>query len=242
MKDQIFAAPRSETEDFSFNEQVAEVFHDMAQRSIPGYSTIINTIGSLTAQYAQNSSRLYDLGCSLGTATICMRKNLKKEQNCRIIAVDSSLPMISRCRNILDSYCSDIPVDTLHQDLNDCDISNASVVVLNFVLQFVDPSCRNALIKKIYRGLNPGGILILSEKLAWPDQTTDDLLMEMYWDFKRRNGYSELEISQKRNALENVLIRNTEQEHMERFAEAGFSRAVKWFQCYNFASFIAVKK
>ena len=154
----------------------------MAQRSIPGYSTIINTIGSLTAQYAQNSSRLYDLGCSLGTATICMRKNLKKEQNCRIIAVDNSLPMISRCRNILDSYCSDIPVDTLHQDLNDCDISNASVVVLNFVLQFVDPSCRNALIKKIYRGLNPGGILILSEKLAWPDQKTDDLLMEMYWD------------------------------------------------------------
>ena len=218
-----------------------EVFHDMAQRSIPGYSTIINTIGSLTAQYAQNSSRLYDLGCSLGTATICMRKNLKKEQNCRIIAVDNSLPMISRCRNILDSYCSDIPVDTLHQDLNDCEISNASVVVLNFVLQFVEPSRRDDLIEKIYRGLNPGGILILSEKLAWPDQKTDDLLMEMYWDFKRRNGYSELEISQKRNALENVLIRNTEQEHMERFAEAGFSRAVKWFQCYNFASFIAVK-
>ena len=202
---------------------------------------VINTIGSLTAQYAQNSSRLYDLGCSLGTATICMRKNLKKEQNCRIIAVDSSLPMISRCRNILDSYCSDIPVDTLHQDLNDCEISNASVVVLNFVLQFVEPSLRDDLIEKIYRGLNPGGILILSEKLAWPDQKTDDLLMEMYWDFKRRNGYSELEISQKRNALENVLIRNTEQEHMERFAEAGFSRAVKWFQCYNFASFIAVK-
>ena len=160
MKDQIFAAPRSETEDFSFNEQVAEVFHDMAQRSIPGYSTIINTIGSLTAQYAQNSSRLYDLGCSLGTATICMRKNLKKEQNCRIIAVDNSLPMISRCRNILDSYCSDIPVDTLHQDLNDCEISNASVVVLNFVLQFVEPSRRDDLIEKIYRGLNPGGILI----------------------------------------------------------------------------------
>ena len=95
MKDQIFAAPRSETEDFSFNEQVAEVFHDMAQRSIPGYSTIINTIGSLTAQYAQNSSRLYDLGCSLGTATICMRKNLKKEQNCRIIAVDTDAATFS---------------------------------------------------------------------------------------------------------------------------------------------------
>lgn len=241
MKDQIFATPLEQTGNFCFNEQVAEVFHDMARRSIPGYQTIINTIGSLTAKYAQNNSRLYDLGCSLGTATIMMRKNLKKEQNCRIIAIDNSQPMINRCRNILDSYRSDIPVETVLGDLNDCEICNASVVILNFVLQFVDPDKRDCLIKKIHDGMNPGGILLVSEKLVYENRKLDDFLMELYWDFKRNNGYSELEISQKKDALENVLIRNTEKEHLERFEKTGFKTAIKWFQCYNFASFIAIK-
>lgn len=241
MKDQIFAEPQDQVLDFRFDEQVAEVFQDMAKRSIPGYQTIIQTIGNITAKYTQNDSNLYDLGCSLGAATITMRKNLSPAQNCQIIAIDNSEAMITRCRNILNSYRSEIPVTTLCQDLNDSTIKNASIVILNFVLQFIDPHKRDQLIQKIYDGMKPEGILLISEKIAFADQEKDDQLMELYWDFKRNNGYSELEISQKRNALENVLIRDQEEQHLERLNKVGFKKAFKWFQCYNFASFLAIK-
>lgn len=241
MKDQIFAEPQDQVLDFCFDEQVAEVFQDMAKRSIPGYQTIIQTIGNITAKFAQNDSNLYDLGCSLGAATITMRKNLNPTQNCQIIAIDNSEAMITRCRNILNSYRSKIPVTTLCQDLNDSTIKNASIVILNFVLQFIDPHKRDQLIQKIYDGMKPEGILLISEKIAFADQEKDDQLMELYWDFKRNNGYSELEISQKRNALENVLIRDQEEQHLERLNKVGFKKAFKWFQCYNFASFLAIK-
>ena len=226
--------------DFSFDDQVADVFPDMIDRSVPGYRSIITMIETLTEHYAQPRSTLYDLGCSLGASTLSMRRGITAE-GCSIISVDTSETMIERCAKAIERDHNQTPVKTICGDIREMDISNASVVVLNFTLQFIPLEDRLQLLEKINRGMRPGGVLILSEKVVFEDQHLDELLIDIHHDYKRAHGYSDLEISQKRSALENVLIPETIPNHRERLIQAGFASIDVWFQCFNFMSMLAIK-
>ena len=239
--DAIYAAPLNEIIDFQFDERVAEVFPDMIQRSVPGYGMIISNIGILAARYAQINSRCYDLGCSLGAVSLAMRQRITAAE-CEILAVDNSAAMIERAAQLLarDS-AGGILVNLVCAAIQDVSIENASVVVMNFTLQFIPLEDRLALIARIYAGLKPGGILILSEKIAFEAEGRQPFHDGLHHDFKRANGYSDLEISQKRTALERVLIPETLPCHQKRLQGAGFDFSELWFQCFNFASLVAVK-
>lgn len=238
--DKIYAQPHSSVQDFSFDDQVANVFPDMIKRSVPGYSHIIGVIGILAEQYAQPNSNLYDLGCSLGAATVSMRHRVHAP-GVRIIAVDNSQAMLDRSADYLDAEDSPIPVETRCADISNLPIERCSFAVLNFTLQFIEPDQRLNTLSAIYQGMLPGGALILSEKLSFEDRQQENLLMEHHHDFKRANGYSDLEISQKRQSLERVLLAETGTTHIERLHQAGFTQVSQWFQSFNFASFIAIK-
>ena len=238
--DNIYASPLARMVDFRFDERVADVFPDMIQRSVPGYGTLITNIGIIASHYAQNGSDCFDLGCSLGAVTLSMRQRIKAD-NCRIIAIDNSAAMIERAQRIITEDNNRVPVVLKQEDIAESSITNASVVVMNFTLQFIDPALRDDLVKKIYAGLQPGGALIISEKLAFADQNIQHIQQQLHLDFKRANGYSDLEISQKRSALEKVLIPETAAAHHQRLQKAGFNQTEQWFQCFNFASFIAIK-
>ncbi|MCE0496287.1 carboxy-S-adenosyl-L-methionine synthase CmoA [Vibrio salinus] len=239
-KDTIFSAPIDKIGDFAFDERVAEVFPDMIQRSVPGYSNIISTIGMLTQRFITADSNLYDLGCSLGAATLSMRRHVN-QKGCRLIAVDNSQAMVERCKLHINAYRSDTPVSIIEADIRDIKIENACVVVLNFTLQFLSPDDRQSLLTKIYHGMKKGGILIISEKYTFDDKASNDLLIELHHDFKRANGYSELEISQKRTAIENVLRSDSIQTHKDRLYDIGFKSVEVWYQCFNFGSMFAIK-
>ena len=238
--DNIFAAPVNKLGDFQFDQQVAEVFPDMIKRSVPGYSNIITAIGMLTKRFAQDDSNLYDLGCSLGAATIEMRRNVS-HSNCKIIAVDNSSAMIERCQLHINAFKSDTEVEVVCGDIQQIDITNASVVILNFTLQFIPLAERDALIQKIADTMLPGGVLIISEKISFPDAHVQELMTDMHHAFKAAQGYSDLEISQKRASIERVLLPETLEQHHHRLQTAGFVSSDVWFQCYNFVSMVAVK-
>ncbi len=240
-KDAIFAEPLTQVSDFAFDQNVVEVFPDMINRSVPGYQSILQGIGQLTQRFAQDDSNLYDLGCSLGAATLAMRQNLGNHTNVNIIGIDNSEPMVERCQLHLQGFRSDIPVTIRCEDILDSVIENASVVTMNFTLQFVPPEQRLALLQKIYAGLRPGGALFLSEKFRVEDEAMNDILVDIHHEFKRANGYSELEVAQKRAAIENVMRVDTLEAHHQRLQEVGFSNSQVWFQCYNFAALVAVK-
>lgn len=239
-KDTLFATPIANLGNWQFDDKVAEVFPDMIKRSIPGYSNIITMIGMLATRFVTDSSTIYDLGCSLGAATLSIRHNIKAE-NCKIIAIDNSAAMIERCQRYVSAYKANTPVEIIEGDILDIDMKNASMVVLNFTLQFINPADRQQLINRIYQGLNPGGVLVLSEKLNFSDEKIESLLFNMYYDFKRANGYSELEISQKRNMLENTIFLDSIDNHKVRLCTAGFNHYDLWFQCFNFSSLLAIK-
>ncbi|PHM28127.1 carboxy-S-adenosyl-L-methionine synthase CmoA [Xenorhabdus innexi] len=239
-RDSLFSAPIANLGDWSFDERVAEVFPDMVKRSIPGYSNIISMIGMLASRFVAPDSQIYDLGCSLGAATLSIRRNIDID-GCRIIAVDNSPAMVERCRRHIDAFKAKTPVEVIEQDILDTDIQNASMVVLNFTLQFLQPDDRQKILNKIYAGLKPGGVLVLSEKFNFEDKNIGELLFSMHHDFKRANGYSELEISQKRSMLENVMRTDSVETHKLRLKQAGFQHAEVWFQCFNFGSLLAIK-
>jgi len=243
-RDTIYAAPKVDIAGFRFDNSVADVFPDMIKRSVPGYETIIGMTGTLAEQYAQADSRCYDLGCSLGASTFAMQQNIQ-QPGCNIVAVDNSRAMLKRCQQILASGTAkqrtEIPVDLVCADVQDIKIEKASIVVLNFTLQFIPLEHRQTLIQTISEGLLPGGILVLSEKVSFENEQHNQLMIDLHHHFKKAQGYSDLEISQKRAALENVLIPETLQTHRQRISAAGFSSIDVWFQCFNFASLIAIK-
>ena len=236
--DRIYADPRAEVADFAFDRQVARVFPDMIRRSVPGYDTVIDMTGVLAAEYVQPDSCCYDLGCSLGASLLAMHRGLQTGR-CRLIGIDNSAEMLQQARNYLPLDDSRTPIELRCADVTQVEISNASMVVLNFTLQFIAPPKRLELLNRIRRGLLPGGILLLSEKISFADPRQQALQIEMHHAFKRANGYGELEISQKRNALDKVLIPETIERHRERLAQAGFRRSQRWFQCFNFISLVA---
>lgn len=238
--DTLFSAPIDKLGDWTFDERVAEVFPDMIQRSVPGYSNIISMIGMLAERFVKPDTNVYDLGCSLGAATLSMRRNIKVS-GCEIIAVDNSPAMVERCRRHIDAFRADTPVNVIEADILDIELKNASMVVLNFTLQFLEPDDRQRLLNQVYHGMRPGAALVLSEKFSFADKDVGELLFNMHHDFKRANGYSELEISQKRSMLENVMLTDSVETHKARLHQAGFQHTELWFQCFNFGSLIAVK-
>ena len=240
-KDSLYSQPLGRINGFVFDDQVAQVFPDMIERSVPGYNTIITAIGLLAGRFAQENSVCYDLGCSLGAASFAMRQNIIAK-NCDIVAVDNSNAMLARFKQLLErQQPSSIAINLCHANIQDIVIEKASVVVLNFTIQFLPLADRAQLLEKIYNGLLPNGALIISEKLAFDDERQQTMQIDLHHAFKKSQGYSEMEISQKRTALENVLIPETFTQHQQRLTSIGFSSCELWFQYFNFASFIALK-
>jgi len=290
---------------FRFDADVARVFPDMLDRSIPGYASIVAQTGLIAARFAQPDTHLYDLGCSLAASALAMRSALTVPaaagradepaanpratpdartqtqtrtrtrtqtqtqtetetqtktppatpshgqviaDSCRIVGVDNSPAMLERAAGVVEEHRRATPADALAPalDLHEADLAAfplepASVVAMNFTLQFVAPDARTALLTRIADALLPGGVLVLSEKVRFADPELDALHIDMYHAFKRANGYSALEVARKRAALEDVLVPDTLPEHEARLRTAGFTRIGVWFQCFNFASLIAIR-
>jgi tRNA (cmo5U34)-methyltransferase len=226
-------------EAFRFDQSVADVFQDMIERSVPGYGLVLQLIGVLAEKYGQQDTRAYDLGCSLGASTLQLRRHLP--DGCHVIGVDNSEAMVSRCKANLSRDNSAATYEILLEDLRETNIQNASIVILNFTLQFVPDEQRKNILTHIFEGLNSGGILLLAEKVKFEDPAEQALMTALHHDFKKQHGYSHLEISQKRAALENVLLPNTEKQHRQRMRDAGFSVVEQCMRCLNFSTFLGIK-
>lgn len=240
-KDEVFKEEIEKASDFKFGANVASVFDDMVSRSVPFYGEIQRMMAELAADHAKVGSDVYDLGCSTGTTMIGM--NTMVDSNVRFVGIDDSQEMLDKCKSKLIEIGFSRDYDLRCSDLaNGVNIQNAFVVVLCLTLQFVRPIYRERLIQDIYKGLNPGGALILVEKILSEESGFNRDFINYYYNYKRRNHYSELEISQKREALENVLIPYKLSENISLLRDRGFAHCEVFFKWYNFSGLIAIKK
>ena len=235
MRDQIYRQPTDDLVDFVFDERVVNVFPDMIRRSVPGYELVVAMTGLLAARYAQPNSCCYDLGASLGATSVAMQRQIRAP-GVRIVAVDSAPAMIERAMSsVLPNPADAPPIELVCADLCTVSLANASVVAMNFTLQFVPRESRAALLQRICHALHPQGALLLAEKIA----SSEPLDEALHLDFKRANGYSELEIASKRSALEQVLVPDSIDAHVAQLHTAGFTFVHPWFRCLNWCAFIA---
>lgn len=240
-KDTIFSKPQQKVLPFEFNDTVVGVFDDMLNRSVPCYREMLERQAQITARYYRTDTRIYDLGCSHGNLGIKILDAMAPD-HFEMIAVDNSKPMLERYAHRLQSHpAGRRNVSLVHDGIQNIHLEKASVVIINLTLQFIPPADRDQLIRQVFGALTPGGILLLSEKTIHPADPLNDLQQVFYHRFKKENGYSELEISQKRDALENVLIPETIEHHIRRLNCAGFSKIDIWLKWFNFASLICMK-
>ena len=221
---------------FKFDAQTVDVFADMIDRSVPGYGLILKMIGLFAQNYEQPKTNIYDLGCSIGSASKILRQCTAT--NNKIIAVDNSYEMIKMAKKNLATF------ENMHiicDDIKNIKIINASVVLLNLTLQFIFKEKRQELIDNIYLGMQENAALIIVEKVNFVNKNKEDIMQKIYYSFKKSNGYSQLEIAQKRQALENVLIPDSKFMHKKRLKKAGFTKIYNWYNCLNFTGFIAFK-
>jgi tRNA (cmo5U34)-methyltransferase len=239
-KDEVFKDEIEKVSDFKFGANVASVFDDMVNRSVPFYGEIQRMMAELAANYAKEETGVYDLGCSTGNTMIGMDTMINPD--IPFIGIDDSEEMLEKCKSKLMEVGFSRNYELRCADLNDdIKITNASVVVLCLTLQFVRPIFREQLLKNIYEGLNPGGALIIVEKILAEDSMFNRDFINYYYNYKRRNNYSEMEISQKREALENVLVPYKLSENLSMLHNRGFNHTEVFFRWYNFAGLIAVK-
>lgn len=238
-EDKVFAEPQS-IADFQFGARVASVFNDMLERSVPFYHEIQRMIAEMAADFAVEGTQIYDLGCSTGTTILNLDPVVPR--NIKFIGVDYSPEMLERCRKNLEEKAFTRNHELRCADLNHgVAIQNASMVLMVLTLQFVRPLYRDKLTRSILEGLNENGCLILVEKVLGEDSVFNRLFIKYYYDMKKRHGYSELEIAQKREALENVLVPYKLLENREMLLRAGFRYCDVFFKWYNFCGIIAVK-
>lgn len=234
MKDRVFAKSQEHIVDFAFNDDVVRVFPDMIRRSVPGYELIMPMGGLIAARHMGANGTAFDLGCSLGASSLALLSQCDSP-SVRVIGVDNSAAMIKQA----EENIGDPRLSFRCEDLMQSDVSGANVVMLNFVMQFLAPHQRADLLTQIANCMDPSGLLILSEKVRDEEPRKQAFYDSTHLAWKRANGYSELEVSQKRQALENVMHVESSQTHTARLRTAGFTDVVQWFHCMNWASFAA---
>ncbi len=239
-KDQVYLDERVDITDFKFDHKVATVFDDMVVRSVPFYVEIQRMVRELTADFATPGTSVYDLGCSTGTTFLSL--NDVVDPSVRFIGIDNSAEMLEECERKFEEGGLNRPYELRCADLNQgIAIDNASVAIMLLTLQFIRPLYREKLSADVFRGLNANGCLIVVEKVLAEDSLFNRLFIKYYYDMKRRNGYTELEITQKREALENVLIPYKLLENRELLLRTGFRYVDVFFKWYNFCGIVAVK-
>lgn len=238
-KDQLFSNGKV-TADFRFTEEVAEVFDDMLARSIPNYQQVIEMSALLLDRLLAPGDRLYDYGCSTGNTLLHLARRLTT-RDLRLIGVDNSPAMIAKARRKAAGYAPGAQIEFIEADISTFPCAEAGAIMLNYTLQFLRPLIRPQFATRLHRALRPGGLVLISEKIISHDPELNRHFIDFYLDFKRARGYSEIEISQKREALENVLIPFSLKENRQLLEDAGFKRVETFFQWFNFASLVAIK-
>jgi len=241
-RDNIFDYQDMNATDFTFNEEVASVFDDMVSRSVPFYTELQDMFVALSRSFAQPNTRIYDLGCSTST-TLCKIAREINDPSQSYVGIDNSEDMLSKSREKLTSEGIMSQCELKLADLNEpVQIENASIVYINWTLQFVRPLNRDRLMSEIFNGLVHGGILIIAEKVLAADSLVNRLYIDYYYKYKKQQGYSETEITKKREALENVLIPYRVEENLELLKRSGFQTVDVFFRWFNWAGFLAIKR
>ncbi len=233
--DKVFTKPIEKQ--FEFDEAVASVFDDMLSRSVPFYDEVRRLVIEVILAEAEPGIRVIDLGSS--TAKFLLELSHRSPVDLHLVGIDNSEAMVERAQRKAEAFGAEVTLELA--DILTYDYRGYDVAVANYTLQFIRPMQRTELVARIGQELSEGGRFIFSEKVVFGEKRLDKQMIDVYYDYKRTQGYSDYEIAQKREALENVLIPFTIDENIQMCRSAGFREVHTIFQWANFVTFVARK-
>ena len=220
---------------WEFNEEVANVFDNMLERSIPQYDVMRELVKRIGFKYVQLGSTIVDIGCSNGNAVDPFVKSYNMD--CNYLLLDVSEPMLEKCKEkfgFLDGIMNyDITKGIPKTD--------ASLVLSILTLQFTPIEYRQKIVQSIYDNLREDGAFILVEKVLGNTNEIDEVFVNEYYQMKSENAYTREQIQNKRKSLEGVLVPITAKWNEELLRSAGFRKIDCFWRCLNFAGWIAIK-
>lgn len=240
MPEDTLYADGSVGEDFTFNDRVAEVFDDMLSRSIPYYRSVIEGMAQLLNCRSPHGATIYDLGCSTGTTLLELSRRMPVGRY-QYVGIDNAPAMLDKARKKSAMFGKADLLTFREEDITTCALPQAAAVICNYTMQFLRPLTRHAFVQRIHAALPEDGLFFLSEKTISHAKRLNRDFIDIYHAFKRQQGYSELEIAAKREALENVLIPFSLDENINLLREAGFVEVEPYFQWFNFTTLVAIK-
>ena len=240
-KDTIYSDPQEQFRPFQFDQRVAHAFNDMISRSVPYYQDLQTLVLRLLEPYLQADHTILDCGCATGTSIHSISTAFPKLP-LTFYGIDNSNSMLDSAKQT----CRHLPN---HQSVHfECvsletwtSIPDHNITLLILTLQFLDPKNRLSFLQRLSEKAESGSIIILIEKIAIPNPNLSRHYTDLHHGFKKDQGYSDLEIAQKRDAIETVLIPLSLEENLTLLHQAGYTKTDVFFKWLNFAGILAIK-
>lgn len=228
---------------WKFDESVTAVFPDMLSRSIPGYGSMRDSVVRIAKRFLQpghNGLYLLDLGCSRGDTIYEILDSLEPAVEIGCVGVDSSEDMVLSAEHLFRDWDN---VSFVCADITNIEIVPSKYAVITSVLtaQFVPLDVRQEFYESIHKGLSYDGVFIVVEKVLGETPTSQALLVDIYHNYKSEKGYTAEQIEEKRKSLQGVLVPLRASENEAMLKDAGFSNVQRFWQCLNFAGWMATK-
>ena len=222
---------------WEFTSEVAESFDTHVRKSIPLYDEVQQMTVDMSEWFVKDNSVVYDIGSSTGETIYHLMKKHRNKKNVRFIGIDKSRMMVKQAQRKVAAA----NIKFLHQDIMQTAFKESDLCISLFTMQFLTISERIQILQKMYECLNMGGAFIMAEKIQAEEGRFNDLWMELYWDFKKKQGLTDDQILHKARSLRGVLIPMTLTENIKLLKMAGFTNIDVFFKWYNFAGLLAIK-
>lgn len=224
---------------WKFTQEVADVFENMLERSIPELDGMRDVVTRLACKFALPNTQVIDLGCSAGGSLIPIIR--EKGRTVSYIGVENSVPMIEKAEELIGALNVDYLLQNMDLRSQFPQADNCSVILSVLTLQFIPMEHRQSLLHRVISSLNSGGAFVLVEKVLGNDHFLNDLMTTLYQQMKRDNGYSEVQIAEKKRSLENALVPVSARSNEELLRSAGFKHVECIWRNLQFVGWIAVK-
>jgi tRNA (cmo5U34)-methyltransferase len=221
---------------WKFNGSMVEHFEEHVKKSVPLYLEGHQLITKLSDYFVKDDSICYELGSSAGTLTHKLAQH-HAFRGAKFIGIEIEEDMVEKAKELYSAPNLSFICD----DMNTVELQKADLIVSYYTIQFIHPKLRQQLIDKIYNTLNWGGAFIMYEKVRANDARFQDIISNLYMEYKLDQGYTPKEIIAKAKSLKGVLEPFSTEGNIDMLKRAGFVDILSVQKYMNFEGFLVIK-
>ncbi len=224
---------------WSFDGDTFKNFDKHINKSVPLYKETHDLYLNFSDFFLQENSKIIDIGSSTGTFLINLhKKHNKTKKGLKFEGYDAINKMIIYSNK---KKPKEKNIKFKKKDINNINFKNSCLISSFYTIQFISPKKRQTLINKIYKNLNWGGAFFMVEKVRGPDARFQDIISQVYLEYKLSKGYNADEILNKSRSLKGVLEPFSSNANLQMLKRSGFKDIFTVYKYYCFEGWLAIK-